>query len=181
MDFRPTSLPRLLLGRRAVSARQPRHRSTLGRSRRETTALHGRATDGLCRGLGRGVRLMGRGRNSVGRMPASQAGRRGFESHRPLSDRVEEQQLLPVPSAVRVRHFVLGPTLGPVRFPLRFSAITGALPGCVARAAATLAACRPLPEESAPQKMGVDSSVLKVIRGRPVVCFPPPGPRQPVN
>ena len=31
-----------------------------------------------------GDMLRERGRNSVGRMPASQAGRRGFESHRPL-------------------------------------------------------------------------------------------------
>ena len=45
------------------------------------------------------------GRNSVGRMPASQAGRRRFESGRPLFGDTKLRLVSPTPGASRIRRF----------------------------------------------------------------------------
>ena len=62
--------------RRARGVRCTKPRARLGRSRGKGRTSQPGAAEVSC---------LGRGRNSVGRMPASQAGRRRFESGRPLS------------------------------------------------------------------------------------------------
>ena len=62
----------------------------------------------LCRAILSGAVVLVRGRNSVGRMPASQAGRRRFESGRPLLDGPAQIRQLRAPGPHAARRVCFG-------------------------------------------------------------------------